>query len=356
MPNPMIRIRANMIAMVAFAISLSFHILPAAAQPENFAQNVEEYEPSPDQASPAMWRIADADSEFILLGTFHILPPELQWRGAALEDAFRRADLVYFEVEADAPSAQTTTVRIMMTQGFNPPGTMLTDMLEPGDVRKLQDIAKSLKLPFAAINPMRPWQAFLTLSVRLIVQQGFDPGSGVDSVLLAEARSLGKEIRFFETLEQQLELFTGLDPKVEKALLVMTINDWDDEIAAFERLFTAWRRGDANFIDEEMNTSMHNKVPEVFQRLIVERNKAWAAEIASLMRGGSGNAFVAVGAGHLVGNEYSVPALLEAYGFEVSRYGLEEAAPADENAANDNAAPDDEDDAVGALLKAMEDG
>ncbi len=356
MPTPMIRMRAIMAAMAASAISYSFHIQPAAAQQENIAQNVELNEPSPTHAAPAMWRIKDADSEFILLGTFHILPPELRWRGAALDDAFRRADLVYFEVEADAPSAQATTVRIMMTEGFNPPGTLLSDMLEPGDARKLQEIVKSLGLRFAAVNPMRPWQAFLTLSVQLIIQQGFDPGSGVDSVLLSEARTLGKDVLFFETLGQQLELFTGLEPETEKALLVLTINDWDEEVAAFDRLFTAWRMGDADFINKEMNTSMHKNVPEVFQRLIVERNKAWAAEIAGAMKDGSGNAFVAVGAGHLVGDDYSVPALLAAYGFEVSRYGLEEITPDNSNAANDNASPADADDAVGALLKAREDG
>ncbi len=350
MLNPILRIRANMAAMAMFSISLSLYIPPVVAQPKNFAQPVEASEQSPSQAAPAMWRVTDADSEFILLGTFHILPPELQWRGAALNDAFRRADVVYFEIEADAPGAQTTTVRIMMTQGFNPPGTLLSDMLEPDDARKLQEISKSLKLNFAAINPMRPWQAFLTLSVQLIVQQGFAPGSGVDNVLLAEARTLGKEVRFFETLGQQLELFTGLGPETEKALLVLTINDWDEEVAAFDRLFIAWRTGDADFIDEEMNTSMHQKVPEVFQRLIVERNKAWAAEIAHVMKDGGGNGFIAVGAGHLVGGDYSVPALLAAEGFDVSRYGLEDATPP----ANDNAAPDD--DEVGALLKAMEDG
>ncbi len=311
----------------------------ALAQPANSNQTL--------RATPAMWRVADADSEFILLGTFHILPPELEWRTAALNDAFEKADRVYFEVEADAPNAQATTVRIMMTQGFNPPGAMLSDMLEKADAQKLQQIAKDLNLPFAAIDPMRPWQAFLTLSVQFIVKQGFEPGSGVDSVLLADARTFGKEIRFFETLEQQLRLFTDLDPETEKALLVLMINDWDEEVAAFDKLFTAWRTGDADFIDQEMNATMRDKTPEVFNRLIVERNKAWASEIADAINSGAGNALVAVGAGHLVGGEYSVPALLAGQGFNVSRYGPEETA-----AANDNTAPS-EDDTVGELLKAL---
>ena len=90
-------------------------------------------------------------------------------------------------------------------------------------------------MPFAGVDPMRPWQAFLTLTVQSIVNQGFDPGSGVDKTLSAEARTLGKEMRYLETLEQQLGFFTGLSPETEKELLVMMIRDWDNRIVSFDR-------------------------------------------------------------------------------------------------------------------------
>ena len=278
-------------------------------------------------SAPAMWRIADEDSEFYLFGTFHFLKPNLAWRSAAMEDAFAKADTIYFEVEADAPNTQAIAVNTVMTKGFNPAGRLLTDMLDAPDAQTLREVTSALGLPLAGIDPMRPWNAFLTLSVQFITSKGFEPGAGADSVLLAEARALGKDLKFFETLEEQLALFTELDPETEKNLLVVTLRDWDQQDAAFDALFTAWRTGDEQFLDIQMNDVMREQAPEVHQRIMVDRNIAWAQTLDAALSGGAGTAFIAVGAGHLVGDESSVPALLAEKGYEVSRYG----APANDN-------------------------
>ncbi len=297
-----------------------------------------------DVATPAMWRAADADTEVYLLGTFHILPKSLQWRTQALETAFEKSDIVYFEVETDAPDSQPKTLGVLMTEGFNPDGALLSDMLGAPDAASLREIVASLGLPFEGVNPMRPWNAFLTLSVQFIIQQGFDPGAGVDSKMLAEARTKGKSIRFFETIEEQLALFTGLSPETEKDLLVLTIRDWEHQAESFDDLFTAWRTGDTAAIDGEMNRVMRDQAPAVFERLLVERNRVWADEIERIMATDTGAVFIAVGAAHLVGDR-SVQSMLAGRGIEFERYGD---APA---AANDNApaAPDE----IGDLLKAV---
>lgn len=286
-------------------------------------------------ATPAMWRVADADSDYVLLGTFHILPPGLDWRTGALNAAFEAADTVYFELDADAPGTGPKTLNTMMTKGFNPPGTTLSSMLSDADAQKLKEVVASVNLPFAAVDTMRPWNAFLTLSVQFIVNQGFDPGAGADSVLLKETRMRKKEARFFETIEEQLALFTELDSETEMNLLLLTLADWDRQAELFDDLFRAWAAGDTDFIDEQMNGDMREQTPVVYDRLIVARNKAWAEELDAALKNESGTGFVAVGAAHLVGGEYSVPALLAAKGYTVTRYGLEaDAAP---EAANDNA-------------------
>ena len=204
-------------------------------------------------ATPAMWRVADADSEFILLGTFHILPPDLEWRSDALTTAIEEAETVYFEVEIDATDTQSKAINAVMTQGFNASGKTLTGMLQKSDAQRLSDIAASLGLPMAGIDTMRPWNAFLTLTVQFIVKQGFEPGAGVDSILLAEMRTLGKDLVFFETIEEQLDLFIGLAPETEKALLTYTIRDWDNQSEALNSLFNAWANGDVDFMDAQMN-------------------------------------------------------------------------------------------------------
>jgi len=308
-----------------------------------------------ESATPPMWRVQDADTEVFLLGTFHILPPDLKWRSDALAAAFEAADTVYFEVEADAPDAQSKTLAVVMQEGFNPPGKSLTDLLDEDEAQKLREITASLGLPFAGVEPMRPWQAFLTLSVQFIIKRGFAPGAGVDSALLADARTFGKELRFFETIEAQLGLFTNLEPETELSLLSLTIQDWENQAESFDALFAAWRAGDVAYIDEQMNGVMRDKARVVFDRLIVARNEAWAEDVAAAMRAGNETLLVAVGAAHLAGGEYSLPALLKAEGFEVTRYGVYESNAA--SPATDDNAPElkhNDDDEIGEILQSVD--
>ncbi|PQA88686.1 TraB/GumN family protein [Hyphococcus luteus] len=312
---------------IAAATALTMGLGPlagAAGETPETKENILEVE----TAAPAMWRVRDADSDYILFGTFHILPPGLDWRREALNEAFAEADVVYFEVEADTRDAEAKTLNTIMTQGFNKAGVTLSGMLEKKDAQKLREIASEVNLPFAAIDTMRPWNAFLSLSVQFIIDQGFDPSHGADSVLTKEAKAAGKEVRFFETIEEQLALFTTLDPETEKNLLILTIRDWDKQAAAFDDLFRAWAQADVDLIDTDMNEDMREKAPAVYERLIAERNRNWAEQLDAVLKAESGKGFVAVGAGHLVGGKDSVPALLKEMGYEVTRYGAE--------AANDN--------------------
>ena len=326
---------AAMAAFFSFAAGAAQETAPAA-------------DPAAQLATPPMWRVADADSEFILLGTFHILPPDLDWRTDSLEQALAFAETIYFEVDSDAPDTQSKALSVMMFEGFNTKGALLTDMLDEEDAQKLRNITSGLGLPIAGVNPMRPWNAFLTLSVQFVVKQGFVPGAGLDSVLLAETRTLGKELVFFESIEEQLALFTELPPETEMSLLVLTLRDWESQTAAFAPLYDAWRTGDVDAIEVMMNEAMRDQALEVYDRLLVDRNKAWVETLAAALDQGSGTALVAVGAGHLTSSADSMPALLAAKGYDVSRYGDWTGA-----AANDNAPA--EPTAIDELLKTIAD-
>ncbi len=319
------RSAAGIAAMIA-----AFAVIGGAAAQETAPRA----EPTVQYATPPMWRVADGDSEFVLLGTFHILPPNVDWRTDSLKAALAAADTVYFEVDSSAPETQSVATRVTMLEGFSQNGALLTTTLDETDALKLRDITRSLGLPITAIDPMRPWFAFLTLSVQFIVQQGFAPGAGLDTVLLAESHTLGKELAFFESIEEQLALFTDLPPETEKALLVLTLRDWENQTAAFALLYNAWRTGDVDAIDVMMNETMRDQAPEVYERLLVERNIAWVETLANALDDGSGTALVAVGAGHLTSGADSVPALLAAKGYEVSRYGDWTSTPANDNKAN----------------------
>jgi len=342
-------LNAGALAGLAAALLLAAH--PALAQSSGESPLTR---PAGEAATPPMWRVVDADSEIFLLGTFHILPPGLEWRSDSLAAALDAADTLWFEAEIDTPAAKQKTFQILMTEGFNPAGKALSGMLDPADAAKFRTIVESLGLPLKAVDPMRPWQAFLTLSVQFIVKEGFDPASGVETVLLSEARAGGRTLKFFETVEEQLRLFSNLSPQAEKDLLVTTLREWDQHTDDFDDLFIAWSKGDVGAIDAMMNEDIREAAPEVYDVLVTKRNAAWAKTIAAEMAG-AGTELVAVGAGHLAG-EGSVPALLKAKGFKVERYGVpdDDAAEGTPPAANDNAPEDANDDAIGDLLEDLD--
>jgi hypothetical protein len=281
--------------------------------------------PTSHVATPPMWRIADDDTEIILLGTFHILPPDVEWRSPELGKAIDAAEEIWFEAEVDTPAAQAETVRVLKSEGFLKNGVRLSNLLEAEDAAKLEQIAESLNVPAAAIDGMRPWQAFLILSVELIKSKGFDPSAGLENRLLGEGRARGRDFVFLETVRQQLGFFTQLAPEIERSLLTLTVRDWEKQIDELDKLFAAWKAGDADAIDALMNETMRKEAPAVYEVLVVKRNKAWTERIKAALES-PGRKLIAVGAAHLVGAD-GVPAMLEAQGIAAPRYGV---------AANDN--------------------
>jgi len=79
-----------------------------------------------------------------------------------------------------------------------------------------------------------------------------------------------------------------------------------------------WSVGGTAFLTEQLIRPMKARSPEVFNRLLLDRNKAWAAKLSDFMDG-SGTGFVAVGTSHLLG-EGSLLYELNTMGYEVERH------------------------------------
>ncbi|HXI88357.1 MAG TPA: TraB/GumN family protein [Parvularculaceae bacterium] len=318
---PRNRRRAFFAGLALIAASFAAGAVGKAAPPPPAAEPQTGEDASPfaaKTATPPMWIVKDKDSEIYLLGSFHILPRDLVWHTDYIDRAFKAADAIWFEAELDTPEARQRITQIVMTDGFNKGGAKLSDTLSKEDGALLNKIVAEVGLPMKAVDVMRPWYAFLAISVQFIASKGFDPDAGVEATLLSEARAAHKNLHFFETADQQLGLFTSLPSETEKKLLTVTLEDWEEQTSELGKLYTAWRTGDVRAIDALMNESMRDEAPSVFAVLVTNRNAAWADKIAKEMSG-SGKELIVIGAAHLVGKN-SVPALLAAKGFDVERY------------------------------------
>ena len=275
-------------------------------------------------ATPPVFRVASGDAEIYIAGTFHALPTDVDWRSNALAHAIDKAETLVFEAEVDTPVAQMRAQNMLRTQGRLPAGSRLSTILGPEDAKRLAAAATSLDVDPAAFEPMRPWQAFLLLSVRQLMKDGYDPQSGVEQKMLAEARLRGRTLRFFESVDEQLGFFTGMSRAEERRMLSITLRDWSKQSDDIRTMLEAWKKGDLDTIDVLMNAPMRAEAPDVYQRLIAGRNAVWADKVGQMLEG-RGVVLVAVGAGHLAGPD-SLPALLAARGLTVERVGEKDVA------------------------------
>jgi uncharacterized protein YbaP (TraB family) len=263
---------------------------------------------------PALWHVKDADSDITLFGTVHLLPPELKWRTAAIDQAFAGADTVYFETQTDA-AAQTEIATLVKALGENRPGVTLNGLLDTADQRDLEAVCVRIKIDCAYLQKARPWLAAVQISVAFVVAQGQAADAGVEHVLEVEAQRAGKTRRYFETSEQQLNFFATLPLDVEKGFLRSTLKEILQNSDDTDAMNKAWARGDTKALEGYIDDMSKEAGPEIYAALIADRNKAWAEEIDTMMKG-KGKVFIAVGAAHLLGAD-GVPALLRAKGYKV---------------------------------------
>ncbi len=267
--------------------------------------------------SPAMWRLADEDTEIFLFGTFHLLPAETEWQAPAMEAALAATDVVYFEADTTSAEAQQQLQQAVQQYGLNPPGTTLSSILGDERAARFGEVAGKYGIPLAQLEPLKPWLASLSVTVLAYQQAGFDPNSGVEMVLEPLAKAQGDEIRYLELGVDQIKALASLDDAQDFA----AFDDGLEQLANIEgeiaNLLEAWRTGNVADMEDLLVRSIRDVSEPAFQALLVNRNANWVTQINDLMAG-EGDYFIAVGAGHLVGED-SVVDMLQESGFNVER-------------------------------------
>jgi uncharacterized protein YbaP (TraB family) len=297
-------------ALSAFSFAL-FQAPSVMAQPAPAAAAAA----TTQKATPAMWVVKDSDTTIYLFGTFHLMAPGIDWNHGKVKTAFESADTLRLEIanmEAEAP----IIANLMASKGQLPPGKTIYDGLTEAQKSALGTIIAQSGFPPQAIQQMQPWMGSLILAMGLYQKLGLDPNQGVDKTLDGLARAANKPVEGFETGAEQMGFFANLTDQQQKAMLVSTIEDWDQATTMLNDMIDAWKTGNADKLGELMTTSLRTQ-PELAKLILTDRNERWAEWISARMAK-PGTVFVAVGAGHLSGPD-SVQAFLKQKGIASSR-------------------------------------
>ena len=300
---------SNLFALTAAPFAL-FAAQPALSQ--DHAGHAGHAAATPASAGPALWKVTDADTTIYLFGTVHVLPQGVEWYDAAISQAFEASQTIVTEIPMDAAS-EAQLGQLTATKGMLEKGTTLRSLLNTEQSAAYAAAMTKIGVPVEAFDQMKPWLAGLTLSILPLMQQGYDPNSGVEKVLLAKAE--GKETGALETAEFQLGIFDGMTREAQIAFMVEAATGVDEVKPMLDRMVAEWAEGDADQLAEVMNEGMTD--PAVAEALLYNRNANWAEWIDTRMDT-PGTVFIAVGAGHLAGAR-SVQDYLGAKGITVTR-------------------------------------
>ena len=295
---PTSRIRQLASATLSAALLAGGALLAPAAQ-------AQQADYSQIEADPAIWHLSDADSDVYVFGTFHILPPSLEWLTPEIRDLLASADTLYLEADVHSAESQALLQQLVMQHGLNPQGVTLSSQLSESANAALAELAPTIGFAPAMLEPMRPWLAQVMLAVGQMQALGLDPNSGAETRLLAQVQGTSTQMGYFETPAEQIGFLAGMPDDVQAQAFEQGLEDLAELPQMLELLVTAWAMGDMDVLDREINTSMRDEAPEAYQVMIVGRNENWIPQIAEIMDG-EGTVFIAVGAAHLPGEHLSL--------------------------------------------------
>ncbi|HEX8571306.1 MAG TPA: TraB/GumN family protein [Allosphingosinicella sp.] len=271
-------------------------------------------EPAPARPSPAMWTLADSDTRIFLFGTIHMLPKGSGWRTPAFDKALAGSDELVLEV-ADLDDMMASA-RAMQKLGMSPGLPPIAERVPESKRAALRAMIAESGYPEAVYDRLETWAAALPLLGVAFKRLGLDPELGVERQIGAPFRASGRKVIGMETIEQQLGFFDTLSEPAQRALLASVVEDSAETRAQFRAMLESWQRGDlkgvARTFDDETQMS-----PELKEALMRRRNARWAEWLERRLET-PGTVFVAVGAGHLAGED-SVQKMLAAKGLKTKR-------------------------------------
>jgi uncharacterized protein len=273
-------------------------------------------EPASGQ-SITMWQTQGQHNRIYILGSIHLLRASDYPIPAMIYSAYDEAETLIMELDMDDLD-QIETAAIVMELGMIKDGGSLEDKLGRQDYAKAIALADKIEIPLAMLAGSKPWLAAVTVETMILTRVGFDPSRGIEMHLVARAANDDKDVIGFETTRQQIEMLDGLSATAQREMLMQTLTDGGQIEALLDQIIDAWRTGDIDYMEKTLLSDMAG-YRELYQTIVVDRNKDWVRQIGELLDDDD-DYLIVVGTMHLVGKD-GVPELLRQRGLRVQQVG-----------------------------------
>lgn len=262
-----------------------------------------------------LWRVSSKTNNVYILGSLHLLNEEHYPLSEVYENAFDDSRVLVFEVDPEVLD-RPETARMMLSKATLTGDKTLDGVLSEETYMLTKEKLGDMGVNILMFSKSEPWFVALTAGMLKLKGMGLDPKYGLDRYFYDRAAKEGKQVVGLETAEYQVDLLASAGGDKQDELLLQTLTELDLMEKEISELIGAWRSGDCERFETIIFES-YDGYPEIYEKLIVERNKNWLPRIEGFI-GARENYMVVVGSAHLVGKEGLIN-LLRKRGYDVKQ-------------------------------------
>ena len=294
-----------------------------AEHPADYEAVVAEADAIPN-GQAVFWKIERGGVEpSWLLGTAHVTDPRVTRLTPAMNDALSGADVIALELkelrdQQEFMAAALANAKLMVL----PAGQSLWDLIPDEQEALIRD---NPNLPPGAVNAIfgyQPWVVAAMVTVPPCETARKQAGiASLDAWLAAQAAKQNVPLEGLETVEEQLSVFANMPLELQTKYLIAAAAVGPRTADFFETLVNLYiKRHITAYIPlllklEPLDNDGEAMMAFIEEDLVRKRNRTMVERAKHLLAGG--NAFIAVGALHLPGNDGLVELIRKA-GYKVT--------------------------------------
>lgn len=256
-----------------------------------------------------LWQVSGngLKSPSFLFGTFHLLCKEDIHFSDQLKKAIKSSDEIYMEMDMDDPSTMLSGMLYMNMKD----GKKLEDLYTPEEYKRLQNyFSDTLKTPLMLLQRAKPYFLVALLYPRMM---NCATPTGVETELMKIIKDDKKEIKGLETMQFQASVFDTIPYEWQAKELLKNIDSFSVYKNEFDTMLELYKNQQLDSMQSMISKSEFGS--DKYEDLLLNnRNKNWVEQLKEIMKKES--VFVAVGAGHLVGDNGLIN-LLKKAGYKV---------------------------------------
>lgn len=239
-----------------------------------------------------------------IYGTYHLVCPADLQVSSVIKQKFANTQQLYLELDMDDPGMQMKTMQFALMQD----SSTLKSLLGKDYDSVASIFNRKTGLPMAFMGKVKP----AVLAMMLYPSMMECTPEAWEMVFTQMAKDRNIEVKGLETVEFQMGIFDSIPYKEQAQQLKETVFKYDSLAKESKKMVQLYKNKDLQALYAQLQKDKDMK--EYEDVLLVKRNKSWIPTIEQETK--KHPIFIAVGAGHLAGNN-GVIALLRKKGYTV---------------------------------------